>query len=103
MTARLEKNVLPTSFALGQNYPNPFNPETIIEFALPKSANVLITVYNTAGQKVATVLSEVMSAGRHQVRWSGKDNGGNTVSSGVYLYKFESEGFTQTRKMLLVK
>ncbi|MBK7093279.1 MAG: T9SS type A sorting domain-containing protein [bacterium] len=103
MTARLEKNVLPTSFALGQNYPNPFNPETVIEFALPKSANVMITVYNTTGQKVATVLNNVMSAGRHQVRWDGKDSGGNTVSSGVYLYKFESEGFSETRKMLLVK
>ncbi|MGB5108033.1 MAG: FlgD immunoglobulin-like domain containing protein [Candidatus Zixiibacteriota bacterium] len=103
MNARLDKNVLPTHFALSQNYPNPFNPETLIEFALPKSANVVLTIINTAGQKVATVLNGVMSAGRHQVRWDGKDGSGNQVSSGVYLYKFESAGFTETRKMLLVK
>ncbi len=103
MTSRLEKNVLPTSFALSQNYPNPFNPETVIEFALPRAANVTLTIINAAGQKVSTVVSSVMSAGRHQVRWSGKDNNGNEVSSGVYFYKFESEGFSETRKMLLVK
>ncbi len=103
MNSRLDKNTLPTDFALSQNYPNPFNPETLIEYALPKSANVVITIYNTTGQKVATVVNGIMPAGRHQVRWDGKDGSGNQVSSGVYLYKFESEGFSETRKMLLVK
>ncbi|MCC6963083.1 MAG: T9SS type A sorting domain-containing protein, partial [candidate division Zixibacteria bacterium] len=103
LTSTLAKSILPTAFSLGQNYPNPFNPETVIEFALPTAADMTISVYNAAGQKVATVLNGMLPAGRHQVRWNAEDSGGNRVSSGVYFYKLETSGFTATKKMLLVK
>ncbi len=103
LSTSLSRSVLPSDFSLGQNYPNPFNPETMIEFALPTAADVTISVINAAGQKVATVVSGMMAAGRHQVRWNAADASGHSVSSGVYFYKMETSGFTATKKMLLVK
>ena len=85
-------------YYLGQNYPNPFNPTTKINFGLKKSGNVEITLYNILGNKVATILKEYKSAGNHTVNFNGAN-----LSSGAYLYKIVSNGFVQTKKMLLVK
>ncbi len=103
MTAHVGKVVLPTEYSLGQNYPNPFNPETLIEFALPKSSEVTLTIYNVAGQRVATVFSGALPAGRHQVSWNAAGLNGADVSSGVYFYRLDADNFTATKKMLLVK
>jgi hypothetical protein len=94
---------LPTSFALEQNYPNPFNPTTSIRFALPTAARIKLEVFNVLGQLVVTLVDDRLEAGYHQIEWDGHGSDGTAVSSGVYLYRLESTGFTATRKMLLLK
>ncbi|MCB1048942.1 MAG: T9SS type A sorting domain-containing protein, partial [Calditrichaeota bacterium] len=101
---------LPTAFALEGNYPNPFNPSTTIRYALPEAARVTITLYNAAGQRVRTLVEGRQSAGFRQVVWDGRDERGESVSSGVYLYRMTARngtetgpGFTATAKMVLLK
>lgn len=86
-----------------QNYPNPFNPVTTIEYYLPKSAEVKISVYNILGQKVSTLVNEYQTAGLRRVIWDGKDERGNSVASGIYFYKLSVPEFSKTKKMLLIK
>ena len=95
--------MLPTDFALAQNYPNPFNPSTVIEFDVPQRTHVTVTVYNLLGQRVITLVDEERDAGFHQVDWDGRSASGNSVASGIYLYKLEADSFVQTRKMMLLK
>lgn len=94
---------LPNSFSLGQNYPNPFNPLTQIEYSLPRRAHVQISIYNTLGQLVKTVVNSEQTAGIHSVTWDGKDELGRTVSSGIYFYKLSASDFVESKKMLLLK
>lgn len=94
---------LPNEFTLYQNHPNPFNPITIIQFALPESREVEIAVYNLSGQKIAVLASGVMEAGIHQLQWDGKDQQGNPVSSGVYLYQLNAGNQRLVKKMMLIK
>ncbi len=83
---------------LSNNYPNPFNPSTNIKFKLPHSADVTLTVYNTIGQKVETLVERPMSAGAHSIKF---EAGG--LPSGVYIYRLKADGLTQSKKMLLIK
>ena len=92
------KDELPVKFELSQNYPNPFNPSTNIQFALPEAAQVRLEVYNTLGQKVATVVDGMRSAGYHSVSFDA-----SALSSGVYLYVITTPGHMETRKMMLIK
>ena len=94
---------LPEGFELHQNYPNPFNPSTEIRFSLPEAQKVELVIYNMQGRKVATLIDGYLSAGEHQVEWNSKDDQGNTVSSGVYLYKLIAGSVTVSKKMTLVK
>jgi len=94
---------LPERFRLYQNYPNPFNPSTTIPFDLPRAGHVRLTVYNIAGQQVATLVDRELQVGHYAVTWDGKDAGGRLVASGVYVYRLEADGITQTRKMIMVK
>jgi len=94
---------LPTSYALEQNYPNPFNPITFINYQLPEAANVKIVIYNVLGQNVATLVDQNMNAGYHNISWSGLNYAGTSVSSGVYLYRIESENFTDVKKLMFLK
>ena len=94
---------IPNTFALYQNYPNPFNPITSIRYDLPEAAHVRIAVYNVLGQKVATLVDQSMNAGFHDISWSGTNDLGSTVSSGVYLYRIESENFNAVRKLMYLK
>ena len=93
----------PESFYLSQNYPNPFNPFTRILYTVPAAAHVEISIYNVLGQKIATVVDEVKSAGTYSVRWYGLDDSGGSVASGIYLYQMKAGGVTQSKKMLLIK
>jgi hypothetical protein len=90
--------VVPSSFLLHQNYPNPFNPSTNISFELAHAGFVNLSVFNCLGQRVSTLVNGQLRAGHHEVTWSGTD-----ASSGVYFYRLSTDGFTSTRKMVLVK
>ncbi len=91
------------ALSLGQNYPNPFNPTTRIPFALETTGRVVVRVFDIRGAHVATVLDQSMEAGRHSVEWSGRDENGGPVASGLYFYQLTSGTRTLSRKMMLVK
>lgn len=76
---------------------------TTIGYDLPVAAEVTLEVYNLLGQVVTTLVDERQDAGHHEVIWNGMNNAGKPVSSGVYLYRISTDGFTQTRKMTLIK
>lgn len=90
-------------FRLEQNYPNPFNPTTSISFSLPIDAHVNLVIYNTMGQEVRRLVSEIRTEGYHEVAWDGTDQFGNEIPSGVYLYRVTADEFVQTRRMMLLK
>ncbi len=94
---------LPNKYQLGQNYPNPFNPVTEIEYSLPASSRVTISINDILGRKVNTLIDEVKPAGQYIASWDGRDTNGNPVASGIYLYSIRTDRFTQTKKMLLLK
>jgi hypothetical protein len=101
------QNTLRNNFTLSKNYPNPFNPSTTIRYQLPVNAKVSLKIYNTLGQEVAMLINRRETAGQHQVLWNGKDNRGNSVSSGLYLYRMEvvsDKGrFSDVKKMVYLK
>ena len=98
-----ENPEIPTTFAVAQNFPNPFNPTTTIKYQLPNSGHVRLTIYNLLGQKVRTLVNTRQDAGYYQAVWDGRNDQGNQVSSGIYIYRFEGEGFIRTLKMILMK
>ncbi|NUN10801.1 MAG: T9SS type A sorting domain-containing protein [Ignavibacteriaceae bacterium] len=87
-----------SGFELAQNYPNPFNPETKISFSLPSQENVVIKLYNMAGQEISTLVNSRMDAGNHSLTLCA-----DGLSSGVYLYKMTAGGFTSTKKLSILK
>jgi hypothetical protein len=93
----------PESFQLEQNYPNPFNPSTTIQYTLPRNENVEIRIYNASGQLVKTFANGVKGAGEYTTIWDGRDEAGNSVSSGAYFYQVKAGEFLQAKKMLLLK
>jgi len=93
----------PSEFSLSENYPNPFNPETEISFSLPERTQVSLVIYNMLGEKVKTLVNQTMNAGTYSAHWNGKDESGNSLASGIYFYRLETESFDQTRKMVLMK
>jgi flagellar hook assembly protein FlgD len=102
-TGNDENSNLPVVTALNGNYPNPFNPETSIAFSLKEAGNVKIEIYNIKGQRINTLVNEVRNAGNYSLIWRGTDNNNSKVASGVYFYRMETPGFTDTKKMLLMK
>ncbi len=91
-------SIVPKDFYINQNYPNPFNPETKIKFGLPKSGNVKLSVYDASGRVVEELVNQQLNSGTFEVTWNGSN-----LSSGAYFYKLETEGFVETKKMILVK
>jgi len=94
---------LPSRFGLSQNCPNPFNPHTEIRFQLPEEAHITFSIFNLMGQKVRTLLDEQMATGYHSFTWDGRDDIGNAVTSGVYLYVFQAGKFCEVKKMVLIQ
>lgn len=88
----------PDTYTLDANYPNPFNPTTTIQYALPAEGQVRLAVYDMLGREVARLVDSNQKAGTHRVSFDAQD-----LSSGVYIYRIEANGFTQTRQMTLVK
>jgi len=89
---------VPNEFFLAQNYPNPFNPQTHIEFGLPRSAHVKLTILNSRGQQIAVLVNETRPAGRHVIPWNA-----NGHASGTYFLQIKAGEFQQTRRMTLVR
>ncbi len=94
---------LPETPVLSQNFPNPFNPETVIKYDLPTRSSVRLNIYNVLGQLVTTLVNSEQPAGNHTAVWAGEDVNNEPVASGVYFYRLEVDGTTQTRKMLLLR
>ncbi|GEM_PF-5478834 len=88
----------PDRFALSDNYPNPFNPTTTINYNLPKTTEVNLSVYNLLGKRVAMLEKGRKQPGRHTVRFHARG-----LTSGVYIYKLQTESFSQSKKMILIK
>ena len=100
----LDVQSTPTEFALHQNYPNPFNPQTNIPYDLAESGDVVLRIYNLLGQEVRTLVRERRQAGRYTVQWSGMDDRGVSVSSGIYFYQVSVAGqFQDARRLMLLK
>jgi PKD repeat protein len=103
VTGETPSDVLPDVFELEQNYPNPFNSTTNIRFSLKEAAHVTIRVYDALGQEISTLIDDQMPEGFWQTTWEGRDNSGAQVSSGIYIYKIQTEGFVQARRMILLR
>lgn len=89
---------IPERYSLSQNYPNPFNPSTKIKFALPNQGNVKITMFDAAGRVLETSVNSEFNPGTYEFTWNA-----SKYSSGVYFYRIEAKGFTETKKMAFVK
>ena len=93
----------PAEFRLSQNYPNPFNPVTQVAYNLARKTHVTLSIYNTVGQKVATLVDKEQTAGSKTVTWNGTSDNGTLMSTGLYFYHLNAGEFNQTRKMLFLK
>ena len=93
----------PEYFSLGQNYPNPFNPQTQFHYDLPKSGNIHLAIYDVLGKEVYTVLNDHQRAGKHNVLWTGINNKGLQVQSGIYFYRLTTNSEITTKKMVYTK
>ena len=98
-----ENDGTPQEFSLSQNYPDPFNPSTTIRYALSEDAHVTLKIYNMLGQLVATLVDENQSAGYREVVWSGSNEFGQKVASGIYIYRMTAGSFEDSKRMLLLK
>ena len=85
-------------FSLSQNYPNPFNPSTVINYGIPKTSMVKITVFDILGREVGTLINDLQQPCSYSVKFDASN-----LASGVYMYKIQAGDFTDTKKMLLVK
>ena len=106
----IDNSVIPIAFKLCQNYPNPFNPETSIEYHLPHTSEVALTIYNLQGHAVRRLVNATIPVGCHTVHWDGRDEAGRLVASGMYFYRIEAKptapahkSWTDVKKMLLMK
>lgn len=94
---------LPSSFQLAQNYPNPFNPTTSIEFSLATRSHVSLEIFNSLGQRVRVLDDETRAPGTYRVDWNGRNDSGDQLATGIYLYRLTTDAGVITKKMLLVK
>jgi hypothetical protein len=88
----------PSAFCLNQNYPNPFNPSTTIKYSITKEGNVKLTVYNTIGSKVTTIVNEYKPAGNYSVQFNGSN-----LASGIYMYRLESGNYSTAKNFIILK
>ena len=102
LTTLAPAGALPERFELGANYPNPFNPSTVIPYHLPAPMRVRLEVFNSLGQRIATLVEGERPAGSHTTSWDATDADGQAVAAGVYLYRLSGAGVQATRPMLLI-
>lgn len=94
---------LPLDYVLWQNYPNPFNPSTSVQFQVPKTSDVTVTIYDMLGQQVKTLFAGEVMRGTYTAQWDGRNDAGVQMSSGSYVYRMNAGDFVQSKKMMLVK
>ena len=96
-------DVTPEEIELGDAYPNPFNPATTIEFAIPTKGHAIVTVLNSQGQQVNTLVNEFLAAGTYSTSWDGRNASGELAAGGLYFYRLRVGGHEVTKKMTFVK
>jgi len=94
---------VPDDHQLMRNYPNPFNPQTQIRFTLSKRALVALEIFDVSGRLIYTLVQEYLQSGEHSFVWSGTNESGESVGSGIYFYRLKSQSFSKTQKMVLVR
>lgn len=94
----LISNEIPSGFKLEQNFPNPFNPSTIIKFSVPKSSFVSLKIFDQLGKEISVLVNEKKSAGSYQYVFNA-----NGISSGIYFYTLQTDDFTESKRMVLLK
>tara|TARA_Y100000748_G_scaffold300977_1_gene300387 strand:+ start:1447 stop:2214 length:768 start_codon:yes stop_codon:yes gene_type:complete len=96
-------SVTPIAYSLSDNYPNPFNPSTTIDYSVAEPGMVDLSVFDASGRLVKKLVSENKNVGSYSVSWDGATDSGISASTGMYFYTIETEGFVDTKKMMLVK
>jgi flagellar hook assembly protein FlgD len=91
------------NYYLEQNYPNPFNSDTIIQFNIPNSDEVTLSIYDVMGQRICTLVDDNLIAGNYSVSWNGKNDIGNSLPSGIYFYRIETGNYADVKRMILLK
>lgn len=91
------------AYGLEQNYPNPFNPETTITFSLKHAEQVQLAIYDIDGRLVKRLIDNILTAGQHSVQWDGLNASGQKVPSGCYVYKLQTPGFQQSKRLTLLR
>jgi len=99
----IQEGVIPNDFALHQNYPNPFNPVTTINYDLPEQAHVSIMIYDIMGREIRHLVNGIQEPGFKTTIWDASNNLGEPVSAGMYLYRIQTDRFSKTMKMVLLK
>jgi len=92
-------NEIPLTYSLEQNYPNPFNPSTVIDYQLSANGFVTLKVYDLLGREIETLVNEYQSAGKHSALFTIN----SSLSSGVYIYRLQCNGYKESKKMVLIK
>jgi hypothetical protein len=92
-----------TNYRLHQNVPNPFNPATVIQYEVQKPAHISIHIYNTLGQLVRTLVDRQETTGVYRITWDGRNDQGERVASGVYIYQMQADEFTGSKRMVLLR
>ena len=93
----------PKQFALHQNYPNPFNPQTLIKIETAKESFIQLTVHDSHGHHVQTLVSSTQPAGLYFVPWNGTDDNGTRLPSGIYYYRMRADDFVDVKRMILLR
>ena len=99
----IDENMVPAVFALHQNYPNPFNPTTQIKYDIAEDSFVSITIFDVMGRNIRTLMNVNQNAGYHSIQWDAKNDMGEGVSAGMYIYVIQAGEFRATKKMVLLK
>ena len=102
-TLSTEENLIPNEYALHQNFPNPFNPTTTIRYDLPNEEDVSIIIFDVTGRNIRSLINQNQSAGYHRIQWDAKNDLGEPVSAGMYIYILYAGDHRSVKKMVLLK
>ena len=96
-------NQTPNEYSLLQNYPNPFNPVTNIGFSIVEPGNISLKVYDISGREVSELINGFYTPGNYNVTWNAMDSYGSQLSSGIYIYKLNTENGILSKRMVLMR